>query len=312
MTVRRAFVVRVSTWTCLLALVLWLWMTDLNRGRAIPGLIPAPSHRDLVYRSAGKRQATLDIYLPPRKHGGPKELDGFPAVLAIHGGSWMGGSKSTYGGQVARMAQAGYVVFVADYCLARPGEPSWPEVLEDLRSAVRWIRSHANEYHIDPARVVALGGGAGAHLAALLGTEPAEREPQETSSRVQAVVCLYGPSDLEELLRSRNLENDPVRVLVGPDGSRQVERLRAASPIRRVSPGDAPMLLIHGTEDLWVPAVQSRRMAERLERAGVKHRLLIVTGARHGFELKVEYPEKHDLLPEILAFLESVWQVQLR
>ena len=96
-----------------------------------------------------------------------------PAVLAIHGGSWVGGSKSLYGPQLARLAKAGYVVFAADYRLARPGAPSWPEALDDLRAAVRWIRVHADEYHVDPERIVALGSSAGGCLALLLGSLPA-------------------------------------------------------------------------------------------------------------------------------------------
>ena len=69
------------------------------------------------------------------------------------------------------------------------------------------------------------------------------------------------------------------------------------------------MLLIHGSDDRWVPPEQSTAMAKRLESAGVRHRLSIVPGARHGFELTVRHPETRDLVPEILAFLESVWQV---
>jgi acetyl esterase/lipase len=312
MTVRRSLVLRVLAWVGLIAGGVWLRSNNFRRVSEIPGPPADRAHRDVVYRYHKSHRARLDIYLPPGQAGGRTESDRYPAVLAIHGGSWVGGSKSIYGPQVARIAQAGFVVFVADYSLARPNEPSWPEVLEDLRSAVRWIRSHADGYRVDPYRIVAVGSGAGGHLAALLGTYPPEYEPEETSSRVQAIVSLYGPSDLEALLRSRTLEYDPVWLLVGRDGSGKVERLRAASPIHHVTPGDAPVLLIHGTEDLWLPAVQSRLFAERLEQAGVKNRLLIVTGARHGFELNIEFPEKRDLLPEILAFLESVWHVQLR
>jgi acetyl esterase/lipase len=230
-------------------------------------------------------------------------------VLAIHGGSWIGGSKSEYGPQVERLARHGYVVFVADYRLARPGLPSWPEVLDDLRESVRWIRLHADEYHVDPERIVAMGSSAGGHLAALLGTLPPTAEPNGVSCRVQAVVNLYGPSDLVELMAGRKLSNDPVRLLIGATLDEGLPRLRQASPMTHVTSDDAPMLLIHGSDDRWIPIEQSQRMAESLARAGVRHRLLAVPGARHGFELMVEFPEKRDLLPEILAFLENVWQV---
>jgi dipeptidyl aminopeptidase/acylaminoacyl peptidase len=89
-------------------------------------------------------------------------------------------------------------------------------------------------------------------------------------------------------------------------------RARAASSLEHVSRDDAPTLLVHGSDDRWVSLEQSRRMAESLSQAGVPGRLVVVEGARHGFELLVQFPETRDLLPEILAFLDSVWQVPLR
>jgi acetyl esterase/lipase len=198
---------------------------------------------------------------------------------------------------------------VADYKLARPGDPGWPETLQDLFEAVRWIRRHADEFRVDPDRLAALGSGAGGHLAALLGTSAATL-PGEASARVQAVVSLYGPSDLEELIRHRGLANDPAGVFLG-DSLVGVGQAAVFSPINQISPLVPPMLLIHGTDDAWVPPEQSRRLVDALARAGVRHRLIEVPGARHGFELEVGFPESRDLVPDVLAFLESVWQVHL-
>jgi acetyl esterase/lipase len=256
---------------------------------------------------AGTYEARLDIYSPPIQDHPSSDQSRYSAVLAIHGGSWIGGSKAEYGPRVARLARHGYVVFVADYRLARSGLPSWPEALDDLREAVRWIRIHADEYHVDPERIVALGSSAGGHLAALLGTFPPPAQPSGASCRVRAVVNFYGPSDLVALAEGRDLANDPVRLLAGAASAGVRARLREASPIIHVTGDDAPMLLIHGSDDRWVPPEQSRWMAESLARAGVKHQLLLVPGARHGFELVVGAPEKRDLLPEILAFLEKMW-----
>jgi dipeptidyl aminopeptidase/acylaminoacyl peptidase len=87
---------------------------------------------------------------------------------------------------------------------------------------------------------------------------------------------------------------------------------RDASPVHQVRGDTAPMLLIHGTRDLWVPIAQSEGLARSLEAAGVVHRLIRVEGARHGFEAEVKDPEvrdprRRDLLPEIFAFLRNVW-----
>jgi len=244
-------------------------------------------------------------------------------VLAIHGGSWCGGSRTDYriakaepssddpDNTIIRLAQQGLVVVAVDYRLARPGSPSWPGVIDDLREAVRWTRRHASELEIDPDRIVALGQSSGAHLAALLGTLPEELGIDGVSSRVQAVVSFYGPTDLAHLIRTRHLDHEPARTLLGNDETKNPRTDFLASPIHHVTKDDAPMLLLHGSDDTWVRPEQSSRMAEALESAGVPHRLIVVDGARHGFEATVIYPVKCDLLPEILAFLENVWNVSI-
>ena len=99
---------------------------------------------------------------------------------------------------VVRLAQRGMVVFAIDYRLARPGSPSWPAVVDDLREAVRWVRRHSGEFGVDPGRIAVMGQSSGGHLASLLATLPDEPGPDGVSSRVQAVVSFYGPSDLPE------------------------------------------------------------------------------------------------------------------
>ncbi len=202
---------------------------------------------------------------------------------------------------VVRLARHGLVVIAVDYRLASPSYPSWPHVIEDLREAVRWTRRHASELEIEPDRIAALGQSSGAHLAALLGTLPDEPGIDGVSSRVQAVVSLYGPTDLEHLMEARHLKHEPARILLG---TATPTSAFAASPIHHVTTDDAPMLLLHGSDDAWVRPEQSSRMAETLERAGVPHRLIVVDGARHGFEAMVKEPVERDLLPEILAFLK--------
>jgi acetyl esterase/lipase len=299
---------RILAWGAALAWLAALWGRDplaVREGRVTADLGIV---KDVPYRD-GSVHALLDVYSPPHRHNGGGSPRRYPAILAIHGGSWRGGSKSEYGPQVSRLARHGMVVFVPDYRLARPGSPSWPEVLEDLRMAVRWVRVHAAEFKVDPERIIALGSSSGGHLAELLGTSPAEASAEQVSSRVRAVVSLYGPSDLARLIASRRLVHDPVSILLGGVAAASPADLAAASPDAHVSGDAAAMLLIHGSDDRWVPPGQSESMARSLGRAGVANRLLIVDGARHGFELSVGYPEIRDLVPEILAFLENLWQV---
>jgi acetyl esterase/lipase len=165
-----------------------------------------------------------------------------------------------------------------------------------------------------------MGASAGGHLAALLGTlpdgpvalegqrAPAPASPADAASaRVQAVIDFYGPSDLAELSELRPKAGEAVALFLGGAPRDVPDRYASASPVRHVTGDDPAMLLIHGDGDLLVPLDQSRRLASALDAAGVPHRLIVVPGARHGFDLQVG---SRDLLPEILAFLESAWNVK--
>jgi acetyl esterase/lipase len=232
-------------------------------------------------------------------------------LVAIHGGSWIGGSPRLYRidpeSTAARLARAGLVVVAPEYRLARPGAPSWPAVLVELREVVRWVRRHASELDVDPSRIAALGQSAGGQLAALLGTLPDQPGPDGVSARVNAVIDFYGPSDLARLVETRHLAHDPVRLFLGEQAANDPVALRDASPIEHVTNDDAPMLLLHGSDDAWVPPEQSARLAAALERAGVRHKLILIEGVRHGFEARVNTSPQRDLLSEILGFLRSVW-----
>src|SRR5208337_1382290 len=306
------FIVHALGWLSVVGLVAWLWFRDPLLTSTTAGREDQTILRDRAYRMTASGAVKLDVYLPPNRPVQAGSSGLLPGVLAIHGGSWIGGSKSEYGPQLARLTRHGYVVFAADYQLARPGKPSWPGALEDLREAIRWIRRHADKFLVDPNRLVVFGSGSGAHLALLLGTFPPDHEPGGISSRAQAVVSMYGPADLADLVTGRHLSSDPTRQFLGQDLPDWLARAGAASPLEQVSRDDSPTLLVHGSDDRWVPLEQSQRMAESLAQAGVPDRLVVVPGARHGFELLVEFPETRDLLPEILAFLDSVWRVHLR
>ena len=289
------------------ALTAWVWADSDQAFRRAQVPSSVVVRQDVPYHTPDGHRLSLDVYLPPERATAP--APGHPAILAIHGGSWIGGSKrllrpSPWNPRptAIRLAESGYVVVAADYRLARPGAPSWPIACEDLREAVRWIRQHAPELGVDPDRVAAYGQSAGGHLAALLGTAAGVARP-DPGSRIDAVVSLYGPSDLERLplQRVERLRHEPTRLFLGEDAEASPDLARAASPINRVRGDSAPMLLMHGTRDSWVPIGQSEQLAMVLEAAGVAHRLIRVEGARHGFEA-----DEKDLV-EIFAFLRNVW-----
>ena len=301
------FLLHATPWLTLTAFTAWVWTVSDRAFRRVELASAVVVRQDLPYYAPGGHRLSLDIYVPPGGTSAP--VAGRPAILAIHGGSWIAGSKRLFRPSLRnphptaiRLAEAGFVVVAADYRLARPGAPSWPSACDDLREAVRWIRRHARALEVDPDRIAAYGQSAGGHLAALLGTSVGISGANDPS-RIQAVVGLYGPSDLERLpsQRVQPLAHEPVRRFLGGEPTADVERARAASPVHQIRRDTAPMLLMHGTRDSWVPIVQSEEFDRALEAAGVRHRLIRVEGARHGFE-----PEDGDLA-EIFAFLRSVW-----
>jgi acetyl esterase/lipase len=312
--------VHATLWVALTAVTAWVWVISDRAFRRAEVPSSVVLSKDVAYRVIDGRRLSLDVYLPPGGAGPALPGPARPAILAIHGGSWIGGSKRLFRPSprnthptAIRMAESGFVVIAADYRLARAGAPGWPAALDDLREAVRWARRHADELRIDPNRIAALGQSAGGHLAALLGTSADE------GSRVQAIVNFYGPSDLERLPleRVRLLPHEPVHVFLGLAATDPSGKARDASPVQHVRGDTAPMLLIHGTRDLWVPIEQSEELAKTLDAAGVLHQLIRIEGARHGFEAEVNDPEvqdpRHrDLLPRIFAFLQSVWNAHSR
>jgi hypothetical protein len=153
---------------------------------------------DLSYAEQSNAQK-LDIYLPEEGKGP------FPVILSVHGGAFLGGDKRD--GQLIPMLKGlekGYAIVSINYRLS--GEATWPAQILDCKAAVRWIRAHAGDYKLDPERIAAWGGSAGGHLSAVLGTSgdiPELEDPDQGnaaySSRVQAVVDWFGPTDFLEM-----------------------------------------------------------------------------------------------------------------
>jgi len=303
--------IRVLIWFVLLGATAFLVQAEVKQEPMPAGI---QTHRDLVYRTDQRREVRLDLYLPHR----PPGLGRVPVVILIHGGGWRGGSKESVKGMAIQLTKGGYAVAAIDYLLSRPTRASWPTNFEDCQEAVRWVRSHATDYRIDPARIAAVGVSAGGHLASLLGTwadRPGRAAHNETdsslsqgsSARVQAVVSMYGPTDLAGDRTVAPLPTSPVQLMLGGEKKEREHAYREATPLNHVTSDDPPVLLIHGSDDQLVPPEQSEALALALESAGVKNRLILIDHAAHGFGFHVR---NRQILPEILAFLDSVWNVK--
>ena len=254
---------------------------------------------DVVYaQPVGYRPLILDLYLPKTAGTDGKR---YPLIVMIHGGGWISGHTrhsgafSNWPEALAAIANEGYVVASVEYRLS--GEAPFPAAFDDVRTAIRWLRSRADQYSVDRTRAVAMGGSAGGQLAALVGTacgtnrypEPmTAAEPQE-SACVQGVVAWYGVFDFGDIVPVDGAEDGsqvagaPGQYLDWGATSCDKEIVRAASPISFVDPADPPFLLIHGIDDPVVSVAQSRRMQSTLQAAGVEATLIEIPGVKHSF-----------------------------
>lgn len=252
----------------------------------------------LTYSAPASGPLTLDLYRPARLPENP-----LPVVVWVHGGGWKSGSKRNC--PLTWLAAEGYAVASLDVRLLPVA--GWPAQLEDPRAAIRWLREHAAAYGLDPRRVAIAGGSSGGHVAALVGTTPAPADEQ-TSSRVQGVIDLYGPSDLLTMppnvpgpgKTDADLAKANGALLLGGIVRDRPDLARAASALYQVSSDDPPFLILHGDADPQVPVEQSRRLHSRLQSAGVRSELVVLPGAGHGGKA-FDTPEVRTVIKAFLA-----------
>lgn len=223
--------------------------------------------RDIVYARYGAREVKLDLYLP-KEPASPS----IPCIVVVHGGGWRSGDKTRFAHIAGALAAQGYAAACIGYRLLP--EVEFPAPVLDCKAAVRWVRAHAGRHGLDPDRIGAIGGSAGGHLVAMLGTSDTvaalegEGGNAGVSSRVQAVVAMATPADMTRLGDRQNLGADLARLI---------------SPVTHVTPHAAPTLLLHGTRDTLVPMAQSELLLERYRQAGAKAELVKIEDGVHAF-----------------------------
>ncbi len=250
-------------------------------------------HRDIAYVTDGHERQKLDLYIPADTG---KNL---PLIIWVHGGAWRGGNKTHY--TPMAYLSAGYAGASINYRLSQ--HAIFPAQIEDVKAAVRWLRANAETYRLDPERFAAWGSSAGGHLVAMLGTagdvtEFEVGENLEVSSKVQAVVDYFGPTDFLQMDAHRipdglvhDAPDSPESKLVGGPIQTHKDRVAKANPITYVSKDDPPFLIIHGDQDKLVPYHQSVLLKDALEKAGVPVTFYRVEGGGHGWFRDPKVPE---------------------
>ena len=256
--------------------------------KTIPLIVvsPPPSpdvlvDKDIEFAKVGERSLTLDLYRP-KDQKAP-----VPGIIVIHYGGWNAGSKTdmrVYGHYYAKL---GYVAACISYRLTR--EAVFPAQLTDAKAAVRWMRANAAKYNIDPNHIGAAGSSSGAHLAMLLGYVQGVPELEGNygnvgvDSRIQAVVEMYGPTDLtQEKLRKIGAVK---RLIGGRDYEENKSAYEAASPLTYLTADDAPTILFQGSIDSIVPVEQAELLDAKLTELGIAHEYHRLDGWPHTMEI---------------------------
>lgn len=227
--------------------------------------------KDVEYGRAAGEALRLDACVPDGK--GP-----FPAAILVHGGGWSGGDKEKGVDPLfAPLSKAGIGWFSINYRHAP--KYRFPSSVEDVETAIRWVKEHATELNVDPKRLALVGESAGGHLVVMAVVRAKE------DTRVAAVVPFYAPVDLVADTERRGGLSLSLRDLFGRSFQIDEEAsklLREASPIGYVRPGLPPFLLLHGTADMSVPYNQSVQMQAKLKAAGVSCELITIDDGVHG------------------------------
>jgi acetyl esterase/lipase len=254
---------------------------------------------DVVYGRKFGTALTMDVFTPRANASGV-------GIVWVVSGGWFSNHDSINVGFIGELLKRGYTVFA----VVHGSQPRFtiPEIVTDMNRAVRFIRYHAKDYHVDPDRIGITGASAGGHLSLMQGTagdtgDKNAKDPiDQTSSRVQAVGCFFPPTDFLNYGKPGEIaigcgvlkeykppfdfhEQDPhtksfVRIT---NLDRILEIGRQISPVNHASSDDPPTLIIHGDADELVPIQQAELVLEKLKASGVETRLVVKKGGKHGW-----------------------------
>jgi acetyl esterase/lipase len=253
----------------------------LSLGLAAAALA-GPVTRDLTFARVDGTELKLDLYQP----------DGPPAglIIWVHGGAWRGGSRANV--DLQGLVSHGWAVASVDYRLSTVAR--FPAQIHDIKAAIRFLRAHAADYGLPAGKFVIAGSSAGAHLAALVGVtnhhaglEGTVGDNPGVSSDVQAIVDLYGASNLTTILAQSTPHGLSVRVpaldlLLGGQPDKVPELARLASPVFQLDAQDPPLYLTHGDKDPQMPPAQSEELAAAYRKLGLPLQFEIQAGSGHG------------------------------
>lgn len=247
----------------------------------------ASPDRVVTYKEIDNTKLTLHIFNPPKHDPDDKK----PAIVFFFGGGWVSGSPRQFYPQCAHLASRGMVAISADYRTKNKHNTSPVESTLDAKSAMRYVRAHAEELGIDPSRIAAGGGSAGAHLAAMaaLNTDLNDPEDDLSVSCRPDVLVLFNPP----------LDGSPETFCYKRFG----DAWESLSPIHNVRPSPPPTIILQGTKDKLISVEEAEKFTALMQEAGGTCILRLYEDQPHGFFNKLKYEET---LEEADKFLTSL------
>jgi len=260
-------------------------------------LVKFDGAKAVQYKQVGDAKLFLHIFEPQHLPSGGK----LPAIVFFFGGGWNGGTPKQFEPHCRHLAARGMVAITAEYRVKSRHQTTPFECVADGKSAIRWVRTNAAKFHIDPNRIAAGGGSAGGHVAAATGNCSGledEGEDLKISSKPAALVLFNPVYD--------NSEN-------GYGYSRVKQRWKEISPMQNIRKGAPPTIVFLGTNDKLIPVVTGKEYDRRLKAVGSRSELHLYKDAPHGFFNKGKpgnhYPDtivKMDKFLAALGWLKSV------
>ncbi len=263
------------------------------------GADDSPIQPDVVYGHKDGMALTFDVIKPAKPNGA--------AILWIQSGGWYSTWIDTkiWPAVAKPFLDKDYTLFIVRHGSA----PKYniPEIVEDLRRSVRFIRLHAKDWGVNPDRLGVLGASAGGHLTLVLATTADDGDPKSAdevlrqSDRIAAAIALFPPTDIRDWVTN---PPDAIKKIAALKPPLTFDEKKAPdySPLLHVTDKTAPALLVHGDKDELVPIEHSKKMLAALEKAKVDAKFVVVEGAGHGFS---DAQNKEQVIPAMLDWFDK-------
>ncbi len=274
-------------------IALWQWARQHNIPVSFSFMLV--SHASHSYRDSDKTviygilpdgsRLALDVW--PAGNAQGDQLH--PAIVKLHGGAWVQGSRGELSNWNEWFNNLGYEVFDVDYRM--PPHGHWRDEIGDVKCALGWVATHAAQYHVDAGRITLMGHSAGANLALLAAYTMGDPELQPSCAapdvRIRSVINIYGATDMASLYLTTGSQSflpRQIAIYIGGPPSQFPDRYKILSPLTYVTREAPPTLTIHGEADRIVPVAQAAALDKALTEADAYHETYYLPWVDHNFD----------------------------